>query len=540
MHRHRIRAFVTGSGETDVPTAFFTAGGYVRFVGGLLRTTTLGPTTTTVNAITTWGDTNGTQLLNTTTLLDNAGNMTQLVTLDGQDAPNITAKIGTDPAINEVTVWASTSAPWKLGRRVVTVTPGGDVDNVNTLNGRSPGILVGRSPTSAPSTNSVMVSADGTGIVARGTPVLIDGSGNITGVNSINGTTPADWVQGPAASTDATLVTWNGTTGRIVRSGTTITAAGSQIRDMTLINSIGVTEHGLGGTTSTTRLTDVNAMTLGDTTISNVTAIDGVDPLTWVVGPASVTTNRVATFNGTTGKLIQQSSVAISGGTVTGVSTINGTDPSTWVVGPASSTTGQLATFSGTTGKLIQVATVTASGNALANVGTINTIDPSTWVVGPSSAASGNIATFSGTTGKLIADSGYNLSFILRGSASGFGFSTWVPGYGYTQRASAYKVGYVAFIPVTFPDTSGSVTITVDTTDHNGVWQLHLPASSGYAPMGTGTTFSAGGTYATASLIVAATFNVPSGSGTFNLSVSLSFSSASMAMGFQLWSELSN
>ena len=57
-----------------------------------------------------------------------------------------------------------------------------------------------------------------------------------------------------------------------------------------------------------------------------------------VVGPASSTTGRVATFNGTTGKLIQDGGVLLSN----------------LVTGPASSTTGRVATFNGTTGKLIQ------------------------------------------------------------------------------------------------------------------------------------------------------------------------------------------
>jgi hypothetical protein len=57
-----------------------------------------------------------------------------------------------------------------------------------------------------------------------------------------------------------------------------------------------------------------------------------------VVGPASSTTGRVATFNGTTGKLIQDGGVLLSN----------------LVTGPASSTTARIATFNGTTGKIIQ------------------------------------------------------------------------------------------------------------------------------------------------------------------------------------------
>ena len=62
------------------------------------------------------------------------------------------------------------------------------------------------------------------------------------------------------------------------------------------------------------------------------------------------------------------------------------------VTGPASSTSGNLVTFNGTTGKIIQ-----DSGITIASLGDVD---------GPASAASGNIASYSGTTGKIIQDSG--------------------------------------------------------------------------------------------------------------------------------------
>jgi hypothetical protein len=91
-----------------------------------------------------------------------------------------------------------------------------------------------------------------------------------------------------------------------------------------------------------------------------------------VVGPASAVSGNIATYNGTTGKIIQDGSKL-------------GTD---LVTGPASATTGNIASYNGTTGKIIQ------DGAKLA----------ADLVTGPASATSGNIASFNGTTGKIVQD----------------------------------------------------------------------------------------------------------------------------------------
>jgi hypothetical protein len=96
-----------------------------------------------------------------------------------------------------------------------------------------------------------------------------------------------------------------------------------------------------------------------------------------VTGPATSTTGDLLSFNGTTGKVLQDSGVLAS----------------TVVVGPASATTGDIATYNGTTGKLVQDSGVLASSV----------------VVGPASVTSGNIATYNGTTGKIVQDSGSGL-----------------------------------------------------------------------------------------------------------------------------------
>lgn len=593
MHRHRIRAYVTTKGETDVPVAIFADGQFLRFSGGVVLTTSLGPGTTTINALATWGDTTGTQLLNTSVLLDNAGNMTQLVTLDGQDAPRITATLATaSPTTGKLTKWASSSAPWKLDHSSIEVV---NVDGADTLYfvGAINGIIPERwvlGPLSGVSTDNAVVRWDGTtGRLVQNSVVSISDTGAITGVTTIGGVDPTRWVKGPPASNANHVAVFVDTTGKeITDTPVSIDTAGLMtVADVTVTNSVSV------GTT-----------------------INGRDPDLWVQGPGASTDNRVMLFSGTSGVLAKQSVVAIdSTGNITNVATINSIDPSNWVRGPASSSTGQLATFSGTTGKLIQVATVTASGNALSNVGsinsitvgsttlsgvtglnsitvgtsslssvtalnsitvgtstlagltTINSINPSTWVVGPGSATDNHIARYDGTTGKLIQDSniaiddsgnitgagtynGRDLSFLQIGRSSILGtgsittsglsgMSGSVPGYGFTKRGSSYQVVFVCDLPVSFPDSSITLTISCSTSDNVGYWQVHSPNNSGGAALGVSATFAAGGTFVTAAFHIVVSLTVPSGSGTHNLSFNLTSSgtSANLDQGTQYWFE---
>ncbi len=98
-----------------------------------------------------------------------------------------------------------------------------------------------------------------------------------------------------------------------------------------------------------------------------------------VSGPASAVDDNIATFDGTTGKLIQDSGSAISDfGDVDG---------------PASAVDERVAVFDGTSGKLIKDGGVTVPGSGFGDV------------VGPSSATDNAIAVWDTTTGKLLQDS---------------------------------------------------------------------------------------------------------------------------------------
>src|ERR1700755_2068950 len=108
-------------------------------------------------------------------------------------------------------------------------------------------------------------------------------------------------------------------------------------------------------------------------------------------GPVSSTDNAITRWDGTTGTLVQNSTVLIDDtGNVTGVTTLNTRDPARWVDGPASggSTDNAIARWDGTTGRLIQNSVVTISDTgAVTGVTTINGNDLD-FVRGPTPATS--------------------------------------------------------------------------------------------------------------------------------------------------------
>jgi hypothetical protein len=593
MHRHRIRAFIAGAGggETDVPVTIFAAGQYVRYISGVgLQTTSLGPGTTTVDAITTWGDTTGTQLLQTPVLLDNAGNMTQLVTLDGQDAPRITATLATaTPTTGKLTKWASSAAPWKLDAtqtlEVVNIDGIDTLYGVGGINGRDPAKWV-QGPASA--TDNEVPRYDGvTGKLIQGSGVALSDTGQLTGLTEINGRDPSKWVNGPtpAASTDTAIARWDGASGRLIKESTVYLDNAGSITNVLNMTSLNGSLSGFQFISGVVNLTFAGT----SNNIVNLTLLNGRDPNKWVEGPNVSVINRIATFSTTNGKNIQDSgAVTVSGSSVqgvgalnsigvgssifTGVTGINGRDPSRWVQGSTTSVNvGRITTWAsgaatsiqetpitvfsdGSTSGFTSLNNITVGLTSLGSVGSINGTAPSSWVVGPASATANRVPTFADASGKLLTqspvtiDNAGNVAGVnalngvfpyewMKGTLTFFGGSTGIsPGYGLPKRASSYRVGFVAFVPVSFGDTTGTISLSMSSDDNNGTWQVHMPNASAAVSLGSGGTWPNPGTFVNASFIFAATCVVPAGSGTYGLNLSIS-STGSMTMltGWQFW-----
>lgn len=350
---------------------------------------------------------------------------------------------------NAITRWDGTNGK-VIQNSVVLISDTGQVTGVTALNTRD----IARwtdGPSIGGATDNAVARWDATtGRLLQNSVVVIDDTGAITGVTSINGTEwTGDYVRGPTPATTGqyNLAIWSDTGARDIMDGllhienvvrtfeSEVTSQhlpmysdsfGREIEDSGIVAAHVVTSAFASTDNAITRWdgtsgnviqdSDVFISDTGDITglvhLTMAGNINGRDPDSFVEGPASATDNRVARFDSTTGKLIQQSAVTIDdSGNLTGVGTINGSALATGdVVGPASATDNAVARFDSTTGKLIQnsVVIVTDAG-AITGVTTLNGTAPSTWVRGPSSAFDSNVALFSGTDGKAIYDSGVAL-----------------------------------------------------------------------------------------------------------------------------------
>ncbi len=147
-----------------------------------------------------------------------------------------------------------------------------------------------------------------------------------------------------------------------------------------------------------------------------------------VVGPASATAERVALFDGTTGKLLKQGSgppvigagtvtdgraVIFSGTTGTGIAQATGAP----VLGPGTVTSGRAVLFSGTSGNALSAAAgppvlgpgAVTSGRAVVFSGTSGDLlaqAAGAPVLGPGTVTDGHVALFDSTTGNLLKTGG--------------------------------------------------------------------------------------------------------------------------------------
>lgn len=313
-------------------------------------------------------------------------------------------------------------------------------------------------------------------------------------------------VVGPGSSTDNAVVRFNGTTGQIIQNSLAILNDAGALSGLTGLISSGLTYPVADAAAGSHMVTD------GAGHLSLQPVGGGGD----VFGPASSTDNALSRFDGTSGKLIQNSLVALSDiGALTGVTnittlaatigaldyaTIDGpagahmvTDgagnlslvPQTGggdVTGPASSTDNALARFDSTSGKLIQnsvgilsdagalsgltglvssgltypVADATAGFAITTNGSGTLALTAVGDVVGPVSSTDNHLAIYSGTSGSLIKDT-----------------SPVVLNVGAMSGLTALSVGALAY-----PTTDSTAGFVV-TTNGSGTLSLQAPSGGG-------------------------------------------------------------
>ena len=226
---------------------------------------------------------------------------------------------------------------------VVTISDAGGVAGATTLNGSAIPIPIGDVVGPAGATDNAVPRYDGvTGKLIQDSAVTISDAGAIAGATTLNGSaipSPIGDVVGPAGATDNAIARYDGVTGKLIQdSAVTISDAGA---------------------------------------IAGATTLNGSpipSPIGDVVGPAGATDNAVARYDGVTGKLIQNSSVTISdAGDIAGATTLNGSAiPSLIgdVVGPAGATNKGIARYDGSTGKLIQDSSVRVLDTGVVDIST--------------------------------------------------------------------------------------------------------------------------------------------------------------------------
>jgi len=121
-----------------------------------------------------------------------------------------------------------------------------------------------------------------------------------------------------------------------------------------------------------------------------------------VVGPASATDNAIARFNGTTGKLIQNSGITIADGATGTLSGTNSGDQNLFGTFAVSGQSNVVADSTNDTLTLVAGTNVTLTTDPTTDSITINATTSGGDVVGPASATDNALVRFDSTTGKLI------------------------------------------------------------------------------------------------------------------------------------------
>lgn len=436
MQRKSIRATV-GATDVDIPIHTFLANQVLVYAGGAIttevRVRVVGAPTT--GNLASW--------FNAETIQDSGLLVTDIVRNPGTSVTRQIAVFSdtTGKAIAAAPVQVDVAGALTLvtninGRAVDSFVVGpasavtGNLVSFNGTTGKlvqDAGVLPANLVTStSTSTINQVVTWTGTGKAVQNVTVTIIG-GALTNVATINTIDPATWVVGPASATANNLAVFNGTSGKLIK---------NSALDSTQVVTSGTapTAGQLAFFTGTGVIIANATVTVSSGALTNVVTINSIDPATWVVGPASATTNNVASYNGTTGKLIKDSgvlttnlvtaaangvankaavfvggsraiiddSLGILNGAISSITTLNGTNLTEYVIRNSATTTiGNLTKYVSTNGH-----TIDDSGILAANVATI-----------PGSVTLDNIPAFSGT-GKQLYDSGVSYTNLLTRTGS--------------------------------------------------------------------------------------------------------------------------
>ena len=266
----------------------------------------VGPASSVDNAIVRFDGTSGKIIQNSNILLTDTDDIQGVSTLQLKQSANT---VTLTPGANTLTLSGTTGGKVALagifnaslsGSIILAETTAG----INTITISAPSAVTASYAITLPAAqgaSNTYLKNDGSGVLTWG---VLSGTGDVVG---------------PASATDNAIVRFDTTTGKLIQNSLVIISDTADISGLKTIALSGSTSGTLtvqaAATTTSYTLTLPDAQGAADTYLKN----DGTGTLTWasagsgsVSGPVTSTDEALARFDGTTGKIIQNSTVLLS------------------------------------------------------------------------------------------------------------------------------------------------------------------------------------------------------------------------------------
>lgn len=278
-----------------------------------------GPVTSTNHGIARWNGTAGVVLDDSGVIIDDFNNVTGAVSAV---IGNISIAVNTISALN--TDGDLIFSPNGTG----IVLSNSSVKSKISFILEDPGVGVNTITFQAPTLFGDYVLTFPTSDGLSGQILTTDGTGVLSWTSNGNGN-----VNGPVSSTDNALVRWDGITGQLIKDSNVLLDSFNNLTNINDLSAIGIIttknsfvmeDPGIGTNTITIKAPTLSAsytltFPVDTGTPGQVLITDGSGVLSWfsaatgdVIGPGSSTDNALVRFDGTTGKLIQNSIVILA------------------------------------------------------------------------------------------------------------------------------------------------------------------------------------------------------------------------------------
>ena len=357
----------------------------------------VGPASSSDNAIARFNSTTGKIIKNSTVVLDDSGNLTGVTSINGNTSTNFVTLIATPTGANFV--YLSNGAD-KIAKTTDYTLPPTKCASGEILKADASGNLI-----CTPDASGVISFNGRSGVVV---PVANDYTAVMV-TNTPAGAIAATSTQGALNELDTEKLalaggTMTGTLKTTIQDAIEIGAPGANTGEIRFFEASAGPNYAGFKSPAVLGLNYILTLPIDGGVAGQILSTTGAGVLAWttpggggaggvgdVVGPAASVSTNLASFNGVTGKLIQDSGIS-SNNVMT-------------MTGPALAA-GNILVSQGVNKVAIDSTINVGPGNSLTGLGTLNGRTIANWVDGPAGAISTNLAAFNGATGKLIQDSG--------------------------------------------------------------------------------------------------------------------------------------